>query len=103
MNREFYMALRNKDRFGVGPLSAVNGDLGEIVGKVYVEKHFPPAAKERMLVWWATYLKAYESSIKELDWMSPDTKKQALDKLSKFTPKIGYPDKWRDYSALKSR
>ncbi len=82
-------------------VSAVNGDLGEIVGKVYVEKHFPPAAKERMLALVKNLLKAYESSIKELDWMSEDTKKQALDKLNKFTPKIGYPDKWRDYSALK--
>ncbi|MEJ5963197.1 M13 family metallopeptidase [Pedobacter immunditicola] len=82
-------------------VAAVNQDLGEIVGKVYVEKHFPPAAKERMLQLVGNLLKAYESSIKELDWMSPETKKQALDKLSKFKPKIGYPDKWRDYSALK--
>jgi putative endopeptidase len=72
-----------------------------MVGKVYVKKHFPPAAKERMLALVDNLLKAYESSIKELDWMSPETKKQALDKLAKFTPKIGYPDKWRDYSTLK--
>lgn len=82
-------------------VDVVNGNLGEIVGKLYVEKHFPPAAKERMLKLVANLLKAYEASIKELDWMSPETKKQALDKLSKFTPKIGYPDKWRDYSTLK--
>jgi putative endopeptidase len=82
-------------------VDVVNGSLGEMVGKVYVKKHFPPAAKERMLTLVDNLLKAYESSIKELDWMSADTKKQALDKLSKFTPKIGYPDKWRDYSALK--
>ncbi|MFT2008084.1 M13 family metallopeptidase [Pontibacter sp. 13R65] len=79
----------------------VNNNLGEIVGKVYVKKHFPPEAKERMLTLVDNLLKAYESSIKELDWMSEDTKKQALDKLNKFTPKIGYPDKWRDYSDLK--
>ncbi|HKG04953.1 MAG TPA: M13-type metalloendopeptidase [Pedobacter sp.] len=79
----------------------VNDALGEMVGKLYVEKHFPPAAKERMLKLVDNLLKAYETSIKELDWMSPETKKQALSKISKFTPKIGYPDKWRDYSALK--
>lgn len=82
-------------------VDVVNGSLGEMVGKLYVEKHFPPAAKERMLKLVDNLLKAYESSIKELDWMSPATKKQALEKISKFTPKIGYPDKWRDYSALK--
>ncbi|MDR6786346.1 putative endopeptidase [Pedobacter africanus] len=82
-------------------VDAVNGSLGEMVGKLYVEKHFSPEAKERMLKLVGNLLKAYESSIKELDWMSPETKKQALVKISKFTPKIGYPDKWRDYSALK--
>ena len=82
-------------------VDVVNANLGEMVGKVYVKKHFPPAAKERMLALVDNLLKAYESSIKELDWMSPETKKQALDKLAKFTPKIGYPDKWRDYSTLK--
>lgn len=81
-------------------VNSVNGALGEMVGKLYVEKHFPPEAKERMLKLVDNLLKAYESSIKELDWMSPDTKKQALDKISKFTPKIGYPDKWRDYGKL---
>ncbi|MET3113585.1 putative endopeptidase [Pedobacter sp. CG_S7] len=82
-------------------VTAVNENLGEVVGKVYVEKHFPAAAKKRMELLVANLLKAYETSIKELDWMSPDTKKQALDKLNKFRPKIGYPDKWRDYSSLK--
>lgn len=78
----------------------VNGTVGEIIGKVYVKKHFPPEAKERMLELVNNLLKAYEISIKELDWMTEETKVQALDKLSKFTPKIGYPDKWRDYSLL---
>jgi putative endopeptidase len=82
-------------------VAEVNQNLGEMVGKVYVEKHFPAAAKQRMVVLVNNLLKAYEVSIKELDWMSPETKKQALDKLSKFDPKIGYPYKWRDYSALK--
>lgn len=77
----------------------VNANLGEVVGKVYVKEHFPPEAKERMLEMVDNLLKAYEVSIKELDWMSADTKKEALDKLSKFTPKIGYPDKWKDYPA----
>lgn len=79
----------------------VNVSLGEMVGKLYVEKHFPAEAKDKMLKLVDNLLKAYESSIKELDWMSAETKKQALDKLSKFTPKIGYPDKWRDYGTLK--
>jgi putative endopeptidase len=82
-------------------VEVVNGSMGEMVGKVYVKKHFPPQAKERMEILVNNLLKAYESSIKELDWMSEKTKKQALDKLKKFTPKIGYPDKWRDYSDLK--
>ncbi len=82
-------------------VNLVNANLGEMVGKVYVKKHFPPQAKERMLTLVGNLLKAYEVSIKELDWMSEETKKQALAKMSKFTPKIGYPDKWRDYSALK--
>jgi putative endopeptidase len=79
----------------------VNNSLGEIVGEVYVEKHFSPEAKERVTILVKNLLKAYEESIKKLDWMSPETKKQALEKVSKFTPKIGYPDKWRDYSTLK--
>ena len=80
--------------------AAVNGLLGEVVGKVYVDRHFPPEAKERMLELVANLVNAYETSITELEWMTDDTKAQALDKLSKFTPKVGYPDVWRDYSAL---
>jgi len=78
----------------------VNNNLGEVVGKVYVARHFPPEAKERMLDLVNNLIKAYEISIKELDWMGDETKAQALDKLSKFTPKIGYPDNWEDYSRL---
>lgn len=81
-------------------VDVVNAALGEVVGKVYVKNHFPPEAKERMLELVANLVIAYEKSIKELDWMSEETKLEALDKLSKFTPKIGYPDEWRDYSAL---
>ncbi|MDX2429144.1 MAG: M13-type metalloendopeptidase [Xanthomonadales bacterium] len=78
----------------------VNNNLGEVVGKVYVARHFPPEAKEQMLELVNNLIKAYEISIKELDWMGDETKTQALDKLSKFTPKIGYPDNWEDYSKL---
>jgi len=81
-------------------VSSVNNNLGEVVGKVYVARHFPPQAKEQMLELVNNLIKAYEVSIRELDWMGDETKEQALDKLSKFTPKIGYPDKWKDYSAL---
>ncbi len=78
----------------------VNGNLGEVIGKVYVARHFPPQAKQEMLELVNNLIKAYEISIKELDWMGDETKLQALDKLSKFTPKIGYPDNWKDYSRL---
>ena len=81
-------------------VNAVNGSLGEMVGKVYVKNYFPPEAKERMLELVGNLINAYEMSIKELEWMGEETKVQALDKLHKFTPKIGYPDEWRDYSAL---
>ena len=82
-------------------VNAVNGAMGEMVGKVYVKKHFSPEAKERMVTMVKNLLKAYAESIKKLDWMSADTKKQALAKVDKFMIKIGYPDTWRDYSTLK--
>ncbi|MBT0586610.1 M13 family metallopeptidase [Alteromonas oceanisediminis] len=78
----------------------LDNTLGEVIGKVYVKRHFPPAAKARMTELVDNLLLAYEQSIKELDWMTEETRVQALDKLSKFTVKIGYPDKWKDYSAL---
>lgn len=90
---------RPRDRWRRG-VNMVNGTLGEVVGKVYVSKHFPPEAKERMVVLVQNLINAYEKSIKELEWMSDATKVEALDKLYKFSPKIGYPDRWRDYSAL---
>ncbi|CAM5460174.1 M13 family metallopeptidase [Alishewanella longhuensis] len=74
--------------------------LGELTGKLYVERHFSPAAKARMETLVANLIKAYEISIKELEWMGEETKVAALEKLSKFSTKIGYPDKWKDYSAL---
>jgi predicted metalloendopeptidase len=79
---------------------AEESSIGEVLGKVYVARYFPPEAKARMETLVRNLLKAYEQSIQSLDWMSDDTKKQALAKLAKFTLKIGYPDKWRDYSGL---
>ncbi|MDX1480976.1 MAG: M13-type metalloendopeptidase [Woeseiaceae bacterium] len=78
----------------------VNNVLGEVVGRIYVERHFPPEAKARMEELVANLIRAYEKSIRSLEWMGEETRAQALDKLSKFTPKIGYPDEWRDYSRL---
>ena len=83
-------------------VSMIEGSLGEAVGKVYVQKYFPAEAKARMEKLVANLIEAYRISINELAWMSPDTKVKALEKLGKFRPKIGYPDKWRDYSALQT-
>ena len=81
-------------------VQAVEGSLGEAVGEIYVAKHFPPAAKARMDELVHNLIEAYRESILGLDWMGEETKRKALVKLDKFTPKIGYPVKWRDYSAL---
>jgi putative endopeptidase len=81
-------------------VALIEGALGEAVGKIYVARHFPTEAKARMDQLVANLLEAYRVSIKALDWMSEETKVSALQKLELFTPKIGYPDKWRDYSAL---
>ncbi|MGH8854538.1 MAG: M13 family metallopeptidase [Telluria sp.] len=81
-------------------VSTIEGALGDAVGKLYVKEHFPAERKARMEVLVKNLLAAYKSSIDTLDWMSPATKKQAQAKLAKFTPKIGYPNKWKDYSSL---
>jgi putative endopeptidase len=73
---------------------------GEAVGRIYVAKYFPPESKARMETLVANLLAAYRESIDSLDWMSPETKKEAQAKLAKFTPKIGYPNKWIDYGTL---
>ncbi len=78
----------------------LGGALGEAVGELYVEKHFKPEAKERMIELVQNLLKAFDSSIDELTWMTDETKVKAKEKLSKINTKIGYPDVWRDYSAL---
>jgi len=82
---------------GVGTVENV---LGEAVGHIYVNQYFPAERKARMEQLVANVLAAYKQSIDTLDWMSPETKREAQAKLAKFTPKIGYPNKWRDYSAL---
>jgi putative endopeptidase len=81
-------------------VSLVEGSLGEAVGQIYVEKHFPPASKTAMDQLVQHLISAYEQSISELSWMTAETKAKALEKLSKFTPKIGYPTKWKDYSSI---
>ncbi|MGN7799944.1 M13 family metallopeptidase [Leifsonia sp. 22587] len=81
-------------------VSLVEGAMGEAVGRIYVQEHFPPAAKEQMDALVGNLIEAYRQSIRTLDWMGEETRKRALDKLEKFTPKIGYPVKWRDYSSL---
>jgi putative endopeptidase len=81
-------------------VQAVNGSLGELLGQIYVEKAFPPEAKQRAKDIVDNLLVAMGESIKGLQWMSDETKKQALIKLGTFGVKIGYPDKWKDYSEL---
>ncbi|MGB8601711.1 MAG: M13 family metallopeptidase [Rhizomicrobium sp.] len=84
-------------------MAMVDGAMGEALGKLYVAQYFPPDAKLKAKALVDNLLKAYAADIKTLDWMSPQTRAKALDKLSAFTPKIGYPDVWRDYSPLDIR
>lgn len=81
-------------------VEATESVLGEVLGKLYVERHFPPEAKQRMDALVENLKKAYAKRIESLDWMTPVTKKAALEKLSKFTTKVGYPSEWKDYSEL---
>ncbi|WP_157556459.1 M13 family metallopeptidase [Nocardia acidivorans] len=92
-------APENRERWKRG-VSLVQDLLGEAVGKLYVARHFPPAAKARMVELVENLQEAYRRNIAELEWMGPETRQAALAKLEKFTPKIGYPDQWRDYSAV---
>jgi putative endopeptidase len=89
----------NRERWKRG-VSLTEAAMGEAIGRVYVERHFPPAAKEAMDELVGNLIEAYRQSIAELEWMSPETRERALAKLDAFTPKIGYPVKWKDYSAL---
>ncbi len=84
-------------------VNTLNASMGEMLGKLYVEKHFKPEAKARMEALVENLRRAYKEGIDGLEWMSPETKKQAQEKLAKFRPKVGYPDRWRDYSGLEVR
>ena len=81
-------------------VDATDNALGEVLGQLYVAEYFPPAAKARMEELVDNLIVAYGESIKDLEWMSEETKQKALEKLSKFTPYVGYPSEWRDYSDL---
>jgi putative endopeptidase len=81
-------------------LDETENAMGDLLGKEYVKRHFPPEAKQRMDALVANLIKAFAVSIDELDWMGPETKKQAHDKISNFTVKIGYPEKWKTYPGL---
>ena len=88
-----------RDRWKRG-VSLVQGLMGDSVGKLYVQRHFPPGAKARIDTLVDNLQQAYRISISDLDWMTPATRERALTKLDKFTAKVGYPAKWRDYSTL---
>ena len=90
--------LRPRWKRGVG---LVESCLGEALGEIYVERHFPPSHKSAMEALVGRLIEAYHQSISSLEWMSPATRERALEKLALFTPKIGYPVRWRDYSAVK--
>nr|WP_221583307.1 M13-type metalloendopeptidase [Microbacterium sp. G2-8] len=90
---------QNRERWKRG-VSLAEGAMGEAIGKIYVDRHFPPTAKAEIDELVANLIEAYRQSITTLEWMSPVTRQKALDKLDSFTPKVGYPTKWIDYSAL---
>lgn len=92
--------MRERWKRGV---ALVENLIGEAAGQLYVEKHFPPHAKARMEELVANLVEAYRRDFETLEWMSPQTREKALDKLAKFTPKIGYPDEWKDYSTIEIR
>ncbi len=81
-------------------VNSMDDQMGELIGRMFVEAHFPPEAKRRMMELVDNLLKAFDTSIDGLEWMSAATRAEAKKKLAKITVKIGYPDKWRDYSAL---
>ena len=89
--------IRERWKRGV---SLVEGSLGDAVGKIYVERHFPAESKAAMDELVANLIEAYRQSIEKLEWMGPETRQKALAKLATFRPKIGHPDVWRDYDAV---
>ncbi|TAK68522.1 MAG: peptidase M13 [Actinomycetota bacterium] len=84
-------------------VALTNQVLGEAVGKLYVERHFPPESKTRMEILVGNLIEAYRRDIESLDWMGPQTRQRALDKLGQLRTKIGYPTRWRDYSTIEIR
>jgi putative endopeptidase len=84
-------------------VDTIEGTVGELVGKMYVERHFKPEAKQRIDALVKNLNNAFSSGIDQLEWMSPETRRRAHEKLAQFTTKIGYPDKWRDWSKLEIR
>jgi len=98
-NRVLFGQKEEQPRWKRG-IALVNGLVGEAVGKLYVAEHFPPEAKAKMEDLVQNVVATLDESIDELQWMSAETRIKSKEKLSKFTPKIGYPDEWRDYSAL---
>jgi len=82
-------------------VAATNGSLGEVVGKLYVEKYFPPESKAKIETMVQDLIKAYHARIEKLAWMTPQTREKALAKLATLKVGVGYPDKWRDYSTLR--
>lgn len=93
---------RQRERWKRG-LAVVEDALGEALGRLYVAEHFPARSKELVLNLVASLVEAHRHNVEALDWMSPQTKARALDKLAAFVSKIGYPDRWRDYSSLRIR
>lgn len=105
-NFEFYGTVlsgapQQRERWKRG-VQFVEGCAGELVGQLYVARHFPPEYKQEMDQLVAHLIAAYRESITSLEWMTPETRQRALAKLDQFTPKIGYPEKWRDYSGLQA-
>jgi putative endopeptidase len=90
----------NRERWKRG-VALVEGAVGEAVGELYVDRHFPPAAKEAMVDLVANLVEAFRRSFADLPWMGEETRAAAMRKLEAFTPKVGYPDRWRDYSSLR--
>jgi putative endopeptidase len=90
---------QQKDRWKRGA-DVVNGAMGEAVGELYVAKHFTPEAKAKMDILVKNLIRAMDARLQKLEWMAPETRAKARAKLAAFTPKIGYPDTWRDYSSL---
>jgi putative endopeptidase len=103
-NWEFYAKELNGAKKQRDPkeraLATVNNTVGEAIGQLYLDAKFPPEAKEKAEKMIMNVIAAYKDRIMALDWMSPETKEKAVEKLDKFTVKIGYPDKWEDYSNL---